>query len=177
MGAYFLAPDEFRQPIEIMTTLAGTAESQKSSEDAQNVNPESATDQPNSPDFIDTDVSHAPIATATEEGEVATYRSAEVGPSREGENPGDNNDEGLRTAYLAALRAAIRQHWNYQGPQQQCNLTIKQSPGGAVQSAVAGECSFEAQDRRALEAAVLMAQPLPYAGYETVFGAEISLRF
>lgn len=99
----------------------------------------------------------------------------ETGLTQGEDNAGGNSDDGLRAAYLAALRAAIHQHWNYQGPIQQCNLTIKQSVGGAVQSAIAGKCSLPTQDRRALEAATLMAQPLPHAGFERAFNEVIDI--
>jgi len=172
MSASFIAADEFRQRIETQPTLASSeaiAIPEESSESVLSAPTEAAIDLQHSTDHADSDASSVQQATTVEDDETAPTESMEAGLNQGGDSAGGSNDDGLRAAYLAALRAAIRQHWNYQGRIQQCNLTIKQSPGGAVQSAVSGECSLAPQDRRALEAAVLMAQPLPYAGYEAVF--------
>lgn len=176
----FLAPDGFRQRIEINPEPPShevSATSEETLEGAPSEPAEPAVDLPDSAESGDPATYPPSDATAVEENEVAPTKPMEAGLTQGEDNAGGNGDDGLRAAYLAALRTAIRLHWNYQGPPRRCSLTIKQSPGGVVQSAIAGECSLPTQDRRALEAAVLMAQPVPYAGYESVFGAEISLRF
>jgi hypothetical protein len=46
-----------------------------------------------------------------------------------------------------------------------------------VTSATTEDCELPAEERSRLEAAVLMAQPMPYKGYESVFVAEIEVKF
>lgn len=176
-SADFLAPDEFRQRIKINPAPPSHEVTATSEETLEGAPSEPVVDLPDSSESEDPAIYPASDAMAVEENEAAPTKPIATGLAQGGENTGGNNDDGLRAAYLAALRAAIRLHWNYQGLLRQCSLTIKQSPGGAVQSAIAEECSLAPQERHALEAAVLMAQPLPYAGYEPVFGAEISLKF
>lgn len=171
-SADFLAPDEFRQRIEVKPALASpdipdTSERPLNSE--ENLPADHVIDTPEVAEFVPSAEHSTPDVAPVQNDEVVPTESIEADLAQGGENGGGNSDDGLRAAYLAALRAAIRQHWNYQGPGQQCNLTIKQSPGGAVQSAVAGSCALTPQERRSLEAAALMAQPLPYEEFERVF--------
>jgi len=180
VSAGFIAADEFRQRIETITTFATSevaAATEESSENAPSAPTERAVDLSDNTKLVDSDHSHAPGVPAVEENEAVLPGPMEAGLTQGGDNVGGNADDGLRAAYLAALREAIRQHWSYQGTPQQCNLTIKQSTGGAVLSAIAGECLLAPQDRRALEAAVLMAQPLPYSGFESVYSDTLSLEF
>lgn len=101
-----------------------------------------------------------------------------TGAPAAGEIDGGNASVDLRTAYLAALKAAInKQRWALGGRQGNCTLTITQTAGGLVGSALSNDCGMPRADRLALEAAALMAQPLPYAGYETVFSPTIDLTF
>lgn len=90
-------------------------------------------------------------------------------------NSGSSSDQ-LRTAYLAALRSAIERKWprssNRHGA---CSITLRQTIGGNVASSITSACDLEEADRMALEAAALMAQPLPYAGFESVFSEDITL--
>lgn len=81
--------------------------------------------------------------------------------------------------YHAALRARIARTWRTLTSRvfpSGCNLHLTQSPGGAVTATSANGCALSQEDRLQLEAAALMAQPLPYAGYESVFGEDIVLR-
>lgn len=85
-----------------------------------------------------------------------------------------NND--LRAAYIAALRTAIlaildEPNTDISG----CVLTLQQKAGGVALSAQLGRCAVAPEIRDKLEAAALMAQPLPYAGYETVFSESLDL--
>ena len=96
--------------------------------------------------------------------------------------PGNQGDDaGLRARYAAALTQAIRAKWTR--PETvplgaRCTLVIRQLPGGEVMSAEVGSpCSYDEQGRRSIEAAVLKAQPLPYAGFEKVFARELRLNF
>lgn len=90
---------------------------------------------------------------------------------------GDHPEDGLRAAYIAALKAAINKQRGAGQGQQPCTITITQSPGGHVASVQAGACALTQSERFALEAAVLMAQPLPYAGYEPVYSSIMELTF
>ncbi|MBB1059180.1 cell envelope integrity protein TolA [Marilutibacter spongiae] len=90
-------------------------------------------------------------------------------------------DTGLLAQYQAALTQAILSKWTR--PETvplgaRCRLVIRQLPGGNVMSAEVGSpCAYDEQGRRSIEAAVLKAQPLPYAGFETVFAREVILNF
>lgn len=90
-------------------------------------------------------------------------------------------DDGLRGRYAAALQEAIRAKWIR--PENipagaLCVLRIRQLPGGEVVDAqVEAPCVFDEQGRRSVEAAVLKAQPLPYAGFEPVFARTLTIRF
>jgi hypothetical protein len=170
MSADFLLPSEFRQRIEVLPSshdadIPETTERPTENEAVADV----AVDVPSSMASSEPEEVQATDSTAAQTPEVASEKSLEAGRAPGGGDAGGNGDDGMRAAYLAALRAAIRLHWGHQKNSQQCSLTIKQSPGGTVQSAVAGNCVLTPQDRRSLEAAALMAQPLPYEGFERVF--------
>ena len=96
--------------------------------------------------------------------------------------PGNNGvDAGLAARYSAALTAAITQNWTRPDSVpigQRCVINIRQIPGGQVISAkVDPSCPYDELGRRSIEAAVLKAQPLPYAGFETVFNRNLRLNF
>lgn len=90
-------------------------------------------------------------------------------------------DESLRARYAAALQAAIVAKWTRPDSVAigaTCRLHIRQLPGGTVMGAeVSSPCAYDEQGRRSIEAAVLKAQPLPYAGFEAVFSRELVLNF
>ncbi len=61
---------------------------------------------------------------------------------------------------------------------QRCDLNIRQLPGGQVIDVqVAASCPYDDLGKRSVEAAVLKAQPLPYAGFEKVFQRHLNLHF
>ena len=61
---------------------------------------------------------------------------------------------------------------------QRCRIYITQLPGGDVMSAkVDPSCPYDELGRRSVEAAVLKAKPLPYAGFESVFQRNLILNF
>jgi colicin import membrane protein len=96
--------------------------------------------------------------------------------------PGEGGaDNGLLAKYRAALQAAIAQNWNRPDSVslgQRCKIVIRQLPGGEVVDAkVDPSCPYDEAGRRSVEAAVLKAQPLPYAGFETVFSRTLTLNF
>lgn len=89
---------------------------------------------------------------------------------------GGGSSDSLRTAYLAALRTAIQGKWSVNPDHHgNCSVTVRQTIGGNVASAIATDCKLDESDRMALEAAALMAQPLPYAGFESVFSDDVLL--
>lgn len=93
----------------------------------------------------------------------------------------NGNDDGLRARYAAALQAAIVAKWTRPDTVPLgavCRLHIRQLPGGQVMSVeVTSPCTYDEQGRRSVEAAVLKAQPLPYAGFEPVFSRDVTLNF
>ncbi len=90
-------------------------------------------------------------------------------------------DDGLLGRYAAALQEAIRAKWvrpDNIPSGAGCRLVIRQLPGGEVVDAqVTSPCVYDEAGRRSIEAAVLKAQPLPYAGFEKVFKRELTLNF
>jgi colicin import membrane protein len=46
-----------------------------------------------------------------------------------------------------------------------------------IDAEVAPSCPYDELGRRSVEAAVLKAQPLPYAGFEAVFSRTLNLNF
>ena len=96
--------------------------------------------------------------------------------------PGNEGvDPGLSARYAAAIQEAILRNWTR--PEnvplgQRCRIIITQVRGGTVVKAeVAPSCPFDELGRRSVEAAVLKAQPLPYAGFESVFNRTLNLNF
>jgi colicin import membrane protein len=96
--------------------------------------------------------------------------------------PGNPNaDNALAGRYAAALTQAIRENWSRPDnvPMTvKCVINITQLPGGKVIDVqVSPSCPYDALGRRSVEAAVYKAQPLPYAGFESVFRRELRLNF
>ncbi|MCJ0825795.1 TonB C-terminal domain-containing protein [Luteimonas sp. 50] len=96
--------------------------------------------------------------------------------------PGNNGvDPDLAARYAAALQDAILRNWTRPDTVplgQRCRITIRQLPGGEVIDAkVAASCPYDELGQRSVEAAVLKAQPLPYAGFEAVFQRTLYLNF
>ena len=61
---------------------------------------------------------------------------------------------------------------------QECQVSIRQIPGGEVVSVeISRSCPYDEQGRRSVEAAILKASPLPYAGFEAVFVRNPVLKF
>lgn len=105
----------------------------------------------------------------------AEATSAPPPPGNEGVDPG------LAARYAAAIQAAVLAQWTR--PEnvplgQRCRIYITQLPGGDVMSArVDPSCPYDERGRRSVEAAVLKAKPLPYAGFESVFQRNLILNF
>lgn len=93
--------------------------------------------------------------------------------------PNGGTADDLLASYRAALRARIIQTWRTVTDRrfpQGCVLHLSQGPGGVVTATSANGCTLSSEDRLQLEAAALIAQPLPYVGYEAVFAPEMELR-
>src|SRR5690554_1279995 len=96
--------------------------------------------------------------------------------------PGNEGvDAGLATRYAAAIQEAILSNWTRPDNVplgQRCRITITQVRGGTVvRVEVSPTCPYDELGRRSVEAAVLKAQPLPYAGFESVFNRNLNLNF
>jgi len=93
----------------------------------------------------------------------------------------NGTDTSLLAAYQLAIQNAVERNWirpETIPPGTPCRIRVIQIPGGEVLSAeVDATCGFDAIGRRSLEAAVLRAQPLPYAGFESVFRRELVFTF
>jgi len=131
-------------------------------------------------------------AAATREAKLAEQKLQQLADARAGKASEEaakadaqagsgGTDTGLQARYAAALTAAIQAKWTRPDsiqPGELCRLVIRQLPGGEVVSAeVSSPCSYDEQGRRSIEAAVLKAQPLPYAGFESVFNRNLTLNF
>ncbi len=115
-----------------------------------------------------TDAPRMPLGLTKETAAAATA------PAANGGRPEDNR---LAT-YHAALRAAVRKKWMDLTARRfpsGCTLRLNLAVGGPVNATSASGCAVSDEDRLQLEAAALMAQPLPYAGYESVFQPDLAL--
>lgn len=96
--------------------------------------------------------------------------------------PGNEGaDAGLGARYQAALMEAILSNWTRPDNVplgQECRIYITQVRGGTVVKVeVAPSCPYDDLGRRSVEAAVRKAEPLPYAGFESVFNRSLNLNF
>lgn len=110
--------------------------------------------------------------------EAASEQAAAGAPAPPG-NAGV--DDGLGARYQAALMEAILRNWTRPDNVplgQVCRMTITQVRGGTVvRVEFAGSCPYDELGRRSVEAAVRKAEPLPYAGFESVFNRTLNLNF
>lgn len=119
----------------------------------------------------------ATAAQPSSRNEASSNATPTSGPKGE---EGTAANDGLEGRYLAAIKRSVAAHWPASAgrkPGVSCTLTLYQTPGGQVQSAISKTCALDEADRRRLEAAALMAQPLPYEGFEAVFRKEVVLEF
>ena len=96
--------------------------------------------------------------------------------------PGNPDSRSAENAsYGVALKEAITRQWTR--PESiplgvPCQVRIRQIPGGEVVNVeVSRGCPYDELGKRSLEAAVLKASPLPYAGFEDVFNRDVILTF
>jgi len=86
-------------------------------------------------------------------------------------------DAGLEARYYAAIAASVKSKWRRPDSVPlgaRCKVHIRQMAGGTVKEVrVVSPCDLDEEGRRSIEQAVLLAQPLPYAGFESVFLRDI----
>jgi colicin import membrane protein len=116
--------------------------------------------------------------------QLADWKAQQASEAAAGASPppGDPDaDNALRSRYAAALTRAIRSNWTRPDNvplAARCDISITQLPGGKViRVDVSPSCPYDALGKRSVEAAVLKAQPLPYAGFESVFSRQLLLHF
>lgn len=94
---------------------------------------------------------------------------------------GGGVDQGLLARYKAALQSAINAKWTRPESVAEgapCKLVIRQLPGGNVMDVqVASPCAYDEAGQESIKRAVLKADPLPYAGFETVFNRNLTITF
>lgn len=112
----------------------------------------------------------------------ARARQASTDASNASPPPGQGGQSpDLLAAYQQALQQAILSNWTRPDSVplgQRCKIVIRQIPGGQViEAQVDPSCPYDEPGRRSVERAVLLAQPLPYKGFERVFNRTITLNF
>lgn len=171
LSAQFLGEDEFRQPLiaaspaKLIAVPAPAPEPAADHAVVPALETEAATTTEAAVSMHDAlPTSSAPASTTQDEG-ISGHESSYTAPQFE-----TPSYDAVENAYLAVLRAAIQSKWIRQDKQTgRCSVTIQQTVGGRVVSATSESCMLSDVDRQALEAAALLAQPLPYAGFEQVF--------
>lgn len=111
---------------------------------------------------------------AAKASEQQAASSASPPPGNSGE------DKALLAQYMAAIQRSVLGNWTRPDnvPNLPCRIAITQLPGGEVISAeVESGCPYDDLAKRSVEAAVLKAQPLPYAGFEPVFSRKLVFTF
>ena len=89
-------------------------------------------------------------------------------------------DDSLLGKYGAAITRAVHGQWRVadNAPPTVCTLRIIQIPGGEILDAsVVNPCNADDAMRTSLERAARNAQPLPYAGFESVFRRQLVIKF
>ncbi|MEM6078093.1 hypothetical protein WBN84_14005 [Pseudoxanthomonas sp. CCNWLY206] len=175
VSARFLGEDEFRQPL-VAASPAKPVETPDPKPQAvadRVVAPVSDSTAVITAEATDSLASSSPAPFAAESG---TQNAGSSEPSIVGDRVEERGHDSDDDSYVAALRAVIRSKWIRQGKQAAaCSVTIQQTVGGSVISATSKSCALSEVDRRALEAATLAAQPLPYAGYEEAFRENLTV--
>lgn len=121
--------------------------------------------------------------SSTEEASARNAASAAAAIAAQGavqegsQSSATEKDEDLRSRYIAAVRDAIWRQLSEEAaaaePLVHCSLRIEQSIGGSVTSVELSKC--DARTSAVIEAAVIAAQPLPYAGFEGVYTMRLDL--
>lgn len=120
---------------------------------------------------------HAALQPAPHRADPHSLQAASTASATSSAKGGSPADD-LLASYHAALRAAVQKKWTDLTDRpfpSDCVLQLTQAIGGVLHASSAAGCNVSQADRLQLEAAALMAQPLPYAGYEAVFSKDLSL--
>jgi len=92
-----------------------------------------------------------------------------------------DGDTSLRAQWISAMLAKIEREWirpDSIRPGTVCPIRIRILAGGEVSSAtIQPTCPYDEAARRSVEAAVLKASPLPWAGYEAVAVRDVVINF
>jgi len=92
-----------------------------------------------------------------------------------------DGDTSLRAQWISAMLAKIEREWirpDSVRPGMVCPIRIHILAGGEVRSAeIQPACPYDEAAKRSVEAAVLKASPLPWAGYESVAVRDLIVRF
>jgi len=92
-----------------------------------------------------------------------------------------DGDTSLRAQWISAMLAKIEREWirpDSIRPGTVCPIRIRMLAGGEVVSAqIQPACPYDEAAKRSVEAAVLKASPLPWAGYESVAVRDFVVRF
>lgn len=116
---------------------------------------------------------------AVPEHDAAHAKTRLADSAHGGNDGGQSSGDDLLARYHAAMRARISAMWTERTGQplpRACRITLELAPGGALLSASVGDCALERADHNQLEAATLMAQPMPYSGFESVFVPALDLQ-
>jgi len=101
----------------------------------------------------------------------------QVAPTTPAGSNGENKNKGLMDAYIAALRQTAQDNWNTSlAPERvNCQVRFTQYAGGEVVNVEFLDCPYDAQARESVERALLKT-PMPYAGFESVFQRQVTLK-
>ena len=113
--------------------------------------------------------------------QLANARSrnaAEAAAASDAQASGANGtDDGLQARYIAAIINKVVSKWRRPDTVSlgaRCRVHIEQGRGGVVRFVeVTSPCALDEEGRRSIEQAVLLAQPLPYEGFEPVFNRDL----
>lgn len=160
--AYVAIPSERIAPGKQPTEAAERADSQ--AVDAVEASADADSQPVTEPVIASAPMETAPVAPVGSEQQATVIGGEDAGSQGQG-------DSDLEARYVAALRTAILKQMGEQSASRRgsCQLRIIQVAGGNVLQAQALNCQAGSSLARAAEAAALMAQPLPYAGFESVF--------
>lgn len=117
------------------------------------------------------------VRRETEEAELERRRLSEIEAEDNRLKWLDANDT---TRWVFALQQQIARNFVLpaSAPENlECVVDIRQLPGGQVVNVVVGRCNGDAAVRRAIEAAVLKASPLPSPGNPSIFERDLQITF
>jgi len=84
------------------------------------------------------------------------------------------------TRWIYAMQGRIRRNYIQPAsapPDLECTVDIRQLPGGRVVDVTIGQCNGDASVRRAVEAAIYKASPLPSPDNPTIFERDLRITF